>query len=245
MTLTVEKLHYYLAPRPIRFYERVDSTQDIALDWLKQGAPEGAVVICDEQLKGRGRKGRTWHTPPGVALALSVILRPVPDDLSRVTLIGALSIAEMIEETGVEDVTIKWPNDVRINGKKVSGVLPEAVWDGDRLMGVALGMGVNVRVDFSGTDLAEIATSIEPALGRPVDRVGLIATLLDRVDYWTKHTEQVYNAWKSRLDTLGQTVTIDNINGLAEDVDPQGRLIIRDAEGKRHHITAGDVEITG
>lgn len=242
MTLTIERLHQHLAPRPMRFYEQVNSTQDIALEWLRQGAPSGAVVICDEQMKGRGRKGRTWHTPPGVALALSVILKPQPAALPHMTMIGALAIAQMIDNVGVQAVTIKWPNDVRINGKKVSGVLPEAIWNGSQLLGVALGMGVNVRVNFDGTELDDIATSVEPAAGRPLDRVTLIAALLERVDYWIQHPSQVYDAWKSRLDTLHQSVTIGEISGYAEDVDQQGRLIVRDENGHLHYITAGDVE---
>src|SRR5690606_4117303 len=132
----------------LRFYERADSTNDLALAWLREGAPIGAVVIADEQLKGRGRKGRVWHTPPGVALAVSVVLRPPVDALHQVGMVGALAIADVCQQHVPDDVAIKWPNDVQVGGRKVSGILPETAWEADRLLGVVLGMGLNVRVDF-------------------------------------------------------------------------------------------------
>lgn len=245
MVLTIERLHERLAQRPLRFYEQVNSTQDVALQWLQQGAPAGAVVIADEQLKGRGRQGRIWHTPPGVALALSVILKPSRDQLSQITMLGALAIAETLDGLDAPDVTIKWPNDVRLRGRKVSGVLPEAVWNGEQLSGVALGMGINVRNDFTGTELETAATSIELALEQPVDRMEVLMALLQRIDYWAAvpATNERFVAWKSRLDTIGQRVTINSLTGTAEAVDKEGALLLRDDAGNLHRILAGDVAL--
>jgi len=236
--------------RPLRYYAQVDSTQDLALAWLRDGAEAGSIIIGDEQLKGRGRHGRLWHTPPGVALAISVVLKPPVDAMHQVTMLGALSIAEMIEKAaasyGVDParyaVSIKWPNDVRINGRKVSGVLPEAAWDGNHLVGVALGMGVNVRVEFADA-LRDTAISIEPALDTSVDRVDLIAWLLERIDYWSNQwgSERLFKTWRDRLDTLGQDVTINGIHGRATSVTPQGALLIRDVDGQQHTVIAGDL----
>ncbi len=244
--MTEQQLQQALQDRPFRYYPQVDSTQDIALAWLRDGAEAGAAVICDEQLKGRGRQGRVWHTPPGVALALSVILKPIPSGMKHITMLGALAIADMLDSLGMQDVTIKWPNDVRLQGRKVCGVLPEAAWDGDRLLGVALGMGVNVRVDFTGTDLEYTAISIEPVLGRTVDRVQLIQTLLQRVDFWSMRlgTPELFEAWKSRLDTLGQMVVVNGISGRAEAVNRDGALLVRDGAGMLHTIIAGDILMT-
>ncbi|PJF23359.1 MAG: biotin--[acetyl-CoA-carboxylase] ligase [Phototrophicales bacterium] len=244
--MTEQQLQQALQDRPFRYYPQVDSTQDIALAWLRDGAEAGAAVICDEQLKGRGRQGRVWHTPPGVALALSVILKPIPSGMKHITMLGALAIADMLDSLGMQDVTIKWPNDVRLQGRKVCGVLPEAAWDGDRLLGVALGMGVNVRVDFTGTDLEYTAISIEPVLGRTVDRVQLIQTLLQRVDFWAMRlgTPELFEAWKSRLDTLGQMVVVNGISGRAEAVNRDGALLVRDGAGMLHTIIAGDILMT-
>ncbi|MBC7870458.1 MAG: biotin--[acetyl-CoA-carboxylase] ligase [Chitinophagaceae bacterium] len=249
MLLTTPQLRQLIPSRAFQFFHRIDSTQNYALQWLRDGAPSGAVVIADEQVMGRGRHGRTWHTPPGVALALSIILRPTIDALPHVTMLGALAIAETLDGLGATDVGIKWPNDVHLNSKKVSGVLPEAVWEGDQLRGVVLGIGINVRVDFTDTELERSAISIEPALGIRIDRADLLVALLARIDAWAMKlgTIELYNGWKSRLNVLGQPMTMMDVNGLvkgtAEDIDPQGALLVRAADGTVHRVIAGDVAL--
>ncbi|MBZ0289404.1 MAG: biotin--[acetyl-CoA-carboxylase] ligase, partial [Anaerolineae bacterium] len=207
MELTAENVKGRLAPRWItHFYARVDSTNDMAMALLAEGQTDH-VVIADEQVKGKGRLGRTWYTPPGTALIVSVTLGVTePKWLSRVTMLGALAIAGMIEGLGVAGVGIKWPNDVQVSGKKVSGVLSEAAWNGNQLRGVVLGMGVNVRIDFSGTELADSAISIEPVLGRNVDRLELLGDLMARIDDWYARigSDALFDAWKSRLNMLGK-----------------------------------------
>ena len=246
MELTAKALQQRLAPRPVKFFAQVGSTQDIALAWLQENAESGAVVIADEQFAGRGREGRTWNTPPGVALALSVILYPTIESLPQVTMLGAVAIAELLEGIGASDVSIKWPNDVRLNGRKVSGVLPETVWQGNRLLGVALGMGVNVRNDFIGTLLEETAISVELALGQWFDRMGLIVALLARIDHWTTllGTAELFEAWKVRLETLGQVVAVTSaagtVSGIAESVDEHGALFIREGDGGLQRVIVGD-----
>lgn len=241
--LTHASLTQALGTRPFRFFPSISSTQNEALIWLKGNAPQGAVVIADEQTAGRGRMGRTWHTPAGVALAMSVILRPSPQGAKQVFMAGAVAVAEMLEELGISHVSLKWANDVRINGKKVCGVLPEAVWEGDKLQGVVLGIGVNVRVNFGNSDLAQTATNIETALGKSCDRAELIAKIVSQLDNWIPHlgSDTLYQAWRSRLDTLGTTVTVEGITGIAHDVTPDGALIIRRADGTDHMVIAGDI----
>lgn len=238
-----KRVHQLLSSRPVRFFEQVDSTQDVALQWLHEGAVAGSVVIADEQLKGRGRQGRTWHTPPCVALAVSVILKPVLEQLPQITMLGALAIAGMLDSIGVQNVSIKWPNDVQVDGRKISGVLPEAVWDGHKLRGVALGMGVNVRNDFRASELEQTATSIESVLGRTVDRGELLVELLNQVDAGLKQMrdDTLFDTWRSLLNTLGREVTIHDVTGTAEAVDRQGALLVRDSAGVVHRILAGDV----
>lgn len=245
--LTQAILQQKLHPRPVKFFAQVESTQDIALHWLREGAPSGAVVIADEQVAGRGRRGRGWVTPPGTAIAMSVILHPDAHAAHQVTMLGALSIADMLDSLRLSDVHIKWPNDVQISGRKVCGVLPEAVWEGGLLRGVVLGMGLNVRVDFGENPLAHTATSIEAALGRRTDRADLIARLLSRVDHWSAllGTSALFDAWKTRLVTLGQAIAIADdsgiTRGIAEDVTGDGTLLIRQADGTLKHMVAGDL----
>ncbi len=249
MELSQTRLDKMLAPREVRFYQQVDSTYDLALVWLRDGAAAGSLLLADELLKGRGRKGRTWHTPPGVALALSVILHPPQSALHQMSMLGALVISELAENLGVTDVAIKWPNDVQINGRKVSGVMPEIAWDGTELVGVVLGMGVNVRVDFTGTDVADTATSLETVLGQPLDRAELVAYLMQRVDYWSARLGSValLDAWKHRLNTVGRVVTVTGeqgiISGEAQAVDTNGALLVRDHDGIIHRVMAGDIAL--
>lgn len=249
MELTQEKLALALMPREIKFYETVQSTNDIAKEWLQQGASQGATVIADEQTHGRGRHGRVWHTPPGTALALSVILRSHTSSIYRLNMVAALAVAQMLDLLQVENVTIKWPNDVLVGGKKVCGILPEAVWMGDTLDGVVLGMGVNVRNDFPDAELSQKAISIESALGRSVDRVSLLAVLLFQFDQWLEHVEkpELLSAYAKRMTMLGQTVQVqqnngDVIEGVAKHVNEQGGLVLQVGE-QEIVVMAGDVTV--
>ncbi|MCA9914586.1 MAG: biotin--[acetyl-CoA-carboxylase] ligase, partial [Anaerolineae bacterium] len=213
---------------------------------LREGAAAGSAIIADEQRKGRGRKGRIWYTPPGVALAVSVILRPIPAFASRSSIVGALAVYDLCQYVGLDDVGIKWPNDVQVGGKKISGVLPEAVWDGSKLLGVILGMGVNIRNEFDA-ELMPIATSIEASLGQPVDRLHLLEYLLERVDYWAERMSDaaLITTWKGRLSMLGREVSVEEGNsrivGEAVDVEADGALLIRIANGSIQRVLAGDL----
>ncbi len=245
MTLTHNSLQLALQSRPFRYYEQIASTNDAAHEWLRAGASNGAVVIANEQLQGRGRKGRTWHTPPGVALAVSVILQPSAADLGRLSMLGAVAIADLAIAAGAQQVGIKWPNDVQINGLKLSGILPEAEWQRDQLLGAVLGMGVNVRVNFSGTELADQAISLETVVGRRLNRTDLLALLLERVDYWFARlgSDELFRTWESRLNMLGQTVEVNGIQGIAAAVDDQGALLLRDAGDQLQRVVAGDIAL--
>lgn len=243
-TLTLQNIQSRLATRSVRYFESIGSTNDEARMWLRQGAPSGAVVIADQQTKGRGRMGRVWRTPPGSALAVSLILHPKADQLHQMGMIGALAISDMAVELGLTDVGIKWPNDVLVNGRKVSGVLPESEWDGDKLLGVVLGMGINVSVDFVGTELEQKAISLETAVGKTLDRLDVLDSLLRAVDsLW--NSPSVFDGWKSRLVTLGQTVTVNtpdgSLHGVAESVDEHGVLLLRDGNGVLQRVIAGDI----
>ncbi len=246
MTLTPESLQAQLGSRPFRFYTQVVSTQNVASEWLENGAITGAVVVADEQIGGRGRQGRGWETPAGQAIAMSIILNPTQKYASQVTMLGAMAIVDMLEVYDADDVAIKWPNDVLLNGKKVSGVLPEAIWSGDTLKGVILGMGINVRVDFSDSPLEDIAISIETALSETVDRSAIVAKIVEQIDHWQNKMQkgELVTAWKARLVTIGQAVTIGDVHGVAEDVDKGGALMVRDSEGHLHRVVAGEL-ITG
>lgn len=235
--------------RAIRFYERIESTNDVGVAWLNAGAPDGGLVIADAQTEGRGRLGRTWYAPPGTALLFTTVFAAPRDLAVRSTMLGALAVAETLREMGARGVGIKYPNDVQIGRHKVCGVLAEAVWM-DKV-GVALGIGVNIRVDFTGTVFEQTAISLETALNRPVDRASLLTAIVTRLDFWRARlaTDALPAAWRSYLNMLGEWVEVhtgsEQIRGIAVDVSPDGSLQLRDRHGDLRSVWAGDLIAPG
>lgn len=241
-----------LKHHPFRFYPRVNSTMDKAREWLavESDLPSGAVVIADEQVSGRGRLNRQWHTPAGQALAMSIILRPhlAPEHLQRVTMAAGVAVAESLSHLLIPGVIkLKWPNDVHLAGRKVSGILAEALWLGDQLQAVIVGIGVNVRVNFMGTSLVDGAVSLEAFTQEAVHRASLAASILGHLENWMGKISEptLLDTWRIWLYTIGQTVNIHTANGIvsgtAENVDDMGALLVKDSQGSVQRILVGDV----
>ena len=245
--LTTERLQDALKGRSFQFFPQIDSSNERALSWLSDGAPSGSVVIADEQTRGRGRMGRVWYAPPNTALMFSYVLRPTANELTYIGMMGALVICEAVESFGAR-AGIKWPNDVQISERKLCGVLPEASWQGDQLRGVVLGIGLNVRIDFTSTSFENTAISLETVVGK-IDRLALLLRLLERLDDWASRlsSDALFEAWQARLNMLGKPVSISNPNvavqGIAEAVDRQGALLVRDQSGMLQRVIAGDIAL--
>ncbi len=239
--------------RAIFAYPTIGSTNDEARRLAAEGAPEGTLVIAEEQTAGRGRMGRRWLAPAGTALLFSLVLRPPlpPDRAVQVTMAVALGAAEAIEaETGLP-VQIKWPNDLLIRGRKAGGLLTETSVVGDRLEWAVVGLGLNVNLDFSAPGLEALAgqaTSLSLELGRPVDRVRLLQTLLLHAE---AHLALIYQghslhqATNERLAYRGEPVVVEapsgRLTGTVMGVDAHGWLCLRQADGTLTEIAAGDV----
>ncbi|MGB7340340.1 MAG: biotin--[acetyl-CoA-carboxylase] ligase [Phototrophicaceae bacterium] len=240
-------LHEHLQT-PFKFFTSVDSSNDIAQEWLRAGADALSIVIADEQVKGRGRRGRIWYTPPQVALAVSIILKPTSTFAARASMVGALAVYDLCQSLHIDDVGIKWPNDVQVSGKKISGILPEAIWQDDTLVGVVLGIGVNVRNEL-GDELLAIATTLQQETTEPLHRAALIGFLMQRIRYWSTliDKDDIHLAWKARLTTIGQQVSVTghqlHIVGQAVDIDPDGALLIKTADGSIQRVLAGEVSL--
>ncbi|MCC7448536.1 MAG: biotin--[acetyl-CoA-carboxylase] ligase [Anaerolineae bacterium] len=252
--LTTARLQQVLGGRPFRFDPLVGSTNDLARDWALSGARSGSIVVAEEQTQGRGRFGRVWNAPAGATLLFSVILRPdtAAARLSRVVMVGAVAAADALTELipGLPDaVNLKWPNDVLLTGRKVAGILPEAIWQGEQLVAVILGIGLNISVDFTGTPLADRAISIETVTQQPVDRAVLLGKLLQGIDGWSALLDDpsLVARWRARLSTVGQCVTVTAADhqmiGLATDVDDDGALLVRTDDGTIHRVIAGEVTL--
>lgn len=177
----------------------------------------------------------------------SYILHPPANALAYVGMMGALVCCELAETYGIR-AGIKWPNDVQIDGRKLCGVLPEACWRGAELRGVVLGIGLNVSINFAGTEFKDTALSLQTVAGK-LDRLDLLDRLLQRLDYWSVrlNSDDLYTNWRERLAMLGRRVTINRIDGyaegVAESVDRLGALLIRTDAGTLHRMIAGDITL--
>ena len=234
----------------VLWHAELPSTNDAAASLAERGVAEGCVVIAESQTAGRGRHGRTWSSPAGAGLYVSVVLRPGESMVSLVTLTAGVGLAEGIQTaTGLRPV-LKWPNDLFVDGRKLGGILAEAGSSGNRVGHVVLGFGINVRPGSYPPDVAARATSLEGELGRPVDRgvvlAECLAGLANRYDGLRQHgSDAVLAAWRSMAaPMLQRKVEWDRAgtvaSGVAEDVDDSGALVVRTASG-RERIVAGDV----
>ena len=235
-----------------RYYRTIGSTNDEALTWAVQNAPDLSLIVADEQTSGRGRMDRKWFTPPDSALAMSLILHPSRDERthpSRTTGLLAVSLTETLRELGLAP-QIKWPNDVLLNGHKVAGILVESAWTGENLDALVLGMGVNV-LNTSIPPAEELlfpATSIETELGKPIDRTHLLRSILEKALVWRPElgTARFLKAWDENLAFRGQQVQVEDgggnsVTGELLGLEADGSLRIRDEHGKSVTVHFGEV----
>lgn len=237
------------------YYPEVDSTNIRARELAAQGYPEGTVVVAETQTNGRGRRGRNWYSPAQAGIYFSVILRPLVPlrDISKVSLVAGLAVAENIEAQLGLRASIKWPNDVLINNKKVAGILAEAVTDMDSVEYIVLGIGLNINTpiqDFPDEFQAR-ATSAGAECGTSISRVQVFQGMLKYLEYYyflfkDNKFSQILAKIKDRSIVLGQEVRLDTVNGYlmgqAIDIDDNGCLLVRDQEGI-HTIMSGEITI--
>jgi len=243
--------------RRVVYYRSVGSTNDVARELAVQGAPEGTLVIADEQTAGKGRLGRRWLAPPGTGLLMSLLFRPrflAPYQAQRLTMICSLAVVEAIEAVTGLAAAIKWPNDIMVQGRKAGGILTELGTTGEGLEYAVVGLGLNVNLDLGAMEamqeLAATATSLSRELGREVSRLALLWGILARVEGRYQRLEAgalPHDEWASRLVTLHNNVIVDTpqgvVEGWAEGVDADGALILRTNGGERQRVLAGDVTL--
>lgn len=235
--------------RTVYYEPSVGTTMEVARERAAGGAPDGAVVIAEEQTAGRGRLGRSWVSPPGVNLYFTIVLRPDLHQLRELAVIAPLAVCQAIEETTVLLPRIKWPNDVVIDNRKVCGVLPTSEVEDGRVLYALIGIGINVNLDVAEyPEIAEIATSLRQESDGEVLREQVLAITLNHFEALYKALqagEVVSIAWKQRLDTLGRPVRIEmaggvTVEGTAVDADSDGSLIVRRDDGTHVRLEAGE-----
>ncbi len=262
------KLKTRILGKEIISYKKVGSTNDVAYNLAEKGLKEGAIILAEEQEKGKGRHGRVWLSPPKSGIYLSVILRPqiTPDAISRITLLAAVAAAKAIRESTGLDAMIKWPNDILVNGKKVCGILTEMKAEQDGVDFIVIGIGINVNTP--GRVLPKGASSLREEMAcsersrrlnvgyvplpEGFSRIEITRAVIEKLDenYFLLKKDgfaPIMDEWKRLTGMLGSRVKVvlqnRTFEGLAHDIDPDGALVVRRDAGTLERISSGDVVI--
>lgn len=236
--------------------EEVESTNKIANELLKLGYPSGTVVIANRQLKGKGRLGRTWISPPGKNIYLSIAIKPTfpPKYATLLTLTSAVACTTALRRFTDIPVMIKWPNDMLIEDKKVGGILTEMKIEADRIKSAVVGIGINVNMDETDfpEEIKDIATSLKIYKGETISRALLVIEVVREFDKWYQLLEKrqrktIIDRWMQLSGTIGRqlkvVLTDKELIGTAEAIDEEGRLIVKLSDGTYEKISAGDVTL--
>jgi len=237
---------------PVHHFEEVGSTNDLAKELAARGAPEGALVVAEAQTGGRGRLGRSWDSPPGAGLYVSLILRPPlpPTEMPQITLTTAVAAARALRRVTGATPGIKWPNDLLLAGKKVGGILTEMETESDQIRHLVVGLGLNVNNPAFPAGLEPIATSLLLATGREHSRLNILQAWLEEFEelyerFLAREFAAILEEWRSLTVTLRQRLTVRQgpvtIRGLALEVAPDGALLVQTESGEVVRVTSGEI----
>lgn len=243
-------------PWQVHWYNTLPSTNDLAKEMGKGGAPHGTVILADSQTKGRGRMGRSFHSPAGSGIYLSVLIRPQchARELMHLTCATAVAVCDAVEAFCALRPGAKWINDLVVQNKKLGGILTEMALNADGSVAwCVIGIGINCQKTAFPDELKDIAISLESVMGAPVDRAGLMAEILralkDMSEGLPGNQESVMQQYRRDCITLGKEVLVirddRQMPAFARDVDPQGGLTVVFPDGTEETIAAGEVSIRG
>jgi len=241
--------------RTLHLFDEVGSTQDVAKRLAEEGAPEGTLVVAELQTSGRGRMGRSWLSPKGKGLWMSLVLRPeVPVFCTpQLTLLIAVALCRSLRRQTGLDIGIKWPNDLLVGGRKISGILLESSAEEERLRHVVAGIGISVNlgpVDYP-PELREKAVSLRMAAGRPFDRTETAALFLESLEelydlYREEGFEPIRLLWEASSVSLGRPAELKTPQGTVEGVPlglaSSGALRVRTADGLVREVFSAEFE---
>lgn len=245
------------AGRHLLYFDMIDSTNTEAKKQAESNAPDGLLIVANEQKQGRGRRGRSWEALPGVNIYMTLLLRPsfLPEQASMVTLVMALSVAQAVTEISGLKAQIKWPNDIVVNKKKVVGILTELTMETDYIQHLVCGVGINVNQSEFPQSIAENATSLYLESGRTFKRAELIALTMERFEAnYEIFCQQgdmrgLMDAYNDLLVNRQAQVRVldpkEEYEGLALGINRRGELLVRKADGTREAVFAGEVSVRG
>ena len=244
------------AGKPVVYYPETDSTNIRIRHLGDEGAPHGTLAVADRQTAGRGRRGRTWESPGGSCIYMSILLRPdlAPEKAPMLTLVMACGVAEGIMDCADVKVQIKWPNDIIVSGKKLAGILTEMSAQVDYINHVTVGVGINVNVQNFPEEI-QTATSLLSETGTQTKRAPVIAAVM-------KHFEENYKIFMQTEDMSGLMKKYSSLlvnqdrevlilekdaeyKAYAEGINQKGELVVRREDGTVENICAGEVSVRG
>lgn len=237
--------------REMYCYDRVGSTNDVAARLAMAGAVEGTMVVAECQTRGRGRLGRTWHSPAGRGLWVSWIVRPVKNfAMQEIGMCAGIAVSRVVRRMVSLDIRLKWPNDVVIQSRKLGGILGEIGSDrwGGAFVIVGLGLNVNQREEDFPDEIRDRATSLRIETGQDHYRVKLLQRIMEEMEYTYAAVhlgDSMAREWKELCSTLGKWVGVHlggrRIVGRAVDVRSDGALVIEGNDGQREEVRAGEL----
>lgn len=242
--------------RNVIYFDSVDSTQKVAHKLAQEQAPEGTLVIAEEQVTGRGRMARPWHSPKGTGIWMSLLLKPAlpPQKAPQFTLIAAVAVVQAIHDVSGIQVEIKWPNDLLLHGRKLTGILTELQADSEQIHSLIIGIGMNInqqKEDFPD-DLSSIATSLSIEKGELISRAAIVQRVMYHLEryydiYMKKGFAPIKLLWESYAISIGKNITARTLNGtltgVASGITDEGVLLLEDSEGTIHPIYSADIEL--
>ena len=241
----------------VYFYEEIDSTNTQAKRLAEEDAPSGTLVVSDCQVKGKGRRGRVWTSPKGEAIYMTILLRPQirPDRASMVTLVMGLSVVQAIRNVLGLETSIKWPNDVVLNRKKLVGILTEMSAQMDYIEYLVIGTGINANMTAFSEELKDKATSLRMEMGRPVNRAALIAESMKcfeknyEIFEKTQDLSGLMEDYQAVLANLNQPVRVlepgHEYSGIARGINEKGELLVEREDGTVSAVYSGEVSVRG
>lgn len=245
------------AGRKIVYYEETDSTNNRAKDYGEKGASHGTLFVADQQIAGKGRRGRAWDSPAGMSIYMTILLHPdmSPARAPQLTLLMAIAAVEGIQKVTGLKAGIKWPNDVIYGGKKICGILTEMSAEIDYINYVVIGIGINVNQEVFPQELKETATSLKIELGMSVKRAKLIAAVMESFEACyhifmeTKDLSGLMEQYNALLVNRDKDVLVLEPGGEYEahalGINKSGELRIRTSDGQEREIFAGEVSVRG
>lgn len=250
-------LHTDWVAKEVLYFETIDSTNTKAQELAEKGYPSGTLVVADKQESGKGRRGRSWVSPSGTGIFMTLMIKPDinPNNASMLTLVAALAVAKAITSVTGEEAMIKWPNDIVVNGKKVCGILTEMNAQFDYINHIVVGIGINVHNESFPEEISQMASSLMiEAGGKRFHRAQIIAETMSYFEQYydtflkTQDLSALVREYDKLLVNRNKSVRVldpkEPFDGKAMGITPKGELIV-DTWESRKLVSSGEVSVRG